>query len=98
MEESLRSICTLAAQMRCQRGRFRLDERVTLGALYSEENMEETRGIQVGSGTQAIVSAVLSRGWIRTPPKEVGGAERYICKTRVVVDILPKPEVPVDVE
>lgn len=76
--------------MRCQRGSFRLDESVTFGALYKEETMQDIRITKVGEGMQAVVVAVLSKGWIRTPPKEVGGVERYICKTRVVVHIVPK--------
>jgi len=87
IEDSLRSIKTVAAEMRCQRGSFMLDTSVTLGAPYDEKTMKDVRFTDVEDGMQASVVAVLSRGWIRNPPKEVGGVARHICKTRVVVKV-----------
>jgi len=90
IEDSLRSVTTLAAEMKCQRGSFRLDESVAVKAPYNEELMQDVRCVEVEEGMQLVVNAVLSRGWIRVPPKEVGGGERYICKTRVLVGAVPK--------
>jgi len=64
-----------------------LDTSVTLGAPYDEKTMKDVRFTDVEDGMQASVVAVLSRGWIRNPPKEVGGVARHICKTRVVVKV-----------
>jgi hypothetical protein len=76
--------------MKCQRGSFRLDESVAVGASYNEETMQDARGNEMEEGTQAVVVAVLSRGWIRIPPMEVDGMEQYICKTRVLVETPPQ--------
>ena len=59
---------------------------MTLGAPYNEETMNDVRFTDIEDGMQVSVVAVLSRGLIRTPPKEVGGVQRHICKTRVVVE------------
>lgn len=85
IEGSLRSISTLAAEMRCQRGEFCPDESVMLGALYDEKTMEDVRITEIEDGVQLFVIAVLSKGWIRIPPKEVSDVERHICKARVLV-------------
>ncbi|KAI5856587.1 hypothetical protein BZA05DRAFT_204567 [Tricharina praecox] len=85
---SLRSVRFLAAEMKCQRGSFRLDDSVGVGDLFDEETMQDVRSTEMEEGTQAIVAAVLSKGWIRIPPKEVDLVEQNICKTRVVISIL----------
>jgi len=76
--------------MKCQRGSFAMDMDVGVGAEYDEKTMEDVQITDVEEGMRAIVVAVLSRGWLRTPPPEVGGATRFIAKTRVVVKVVPK--------
>jgi hypothetical protein len=98
VDDSLRSILTLAAEMRCQRGGFRLDESVTVGAPFDDETMLDVRSTDVQEGMRAHVVAVLSKGWIRTPPKQAAGVERRICRTRVVVMVAPEPRRPVEGE
>ena len=90
VDGSLRSIQTLAVEMACQRGSFRLDESVAPGVSYDEETMQDIRFSGKEEGKEAVVVAVLSRGWIRTTPKEFGDVERLICKNRVVVKLVPK--------
>jgi len=96
VDDSLRSILMLAAEMRCQRGGFRLDESVAVGALFDGETMQDVRSTDVKEGMQARVVAVLSKGWVRTPPKQAAGAERRICKTRVVVITVSEKRLPAE--
>jgi len=76
--------------MKCQRGSFAMDVGVVVGAKYDEATMEDVQVTEVEGGMQAVVVAVLSRGWRRIPPAEVGGAIRFIAKSRVVVKVVPK--------
>lgn len=96
IEESLRSMNTLTAQMRCQRGEFRLDESVKLGDPYDETTMENAGPTEVEDGMQAFVVAVLSKGWIRVPPKEISTEEFHICKARVLVELFQQGQQSVD--
>jgi len=76
--------------MRCQRGSFRLDKSVVVGEPFDETTMYDVRCTEIEEGMQAVIAAVLSKGWIRTPPREARGHDRLICKTRVLVQVLAK--------
>jgi len=89
IDATLRSLNTLAAEMKCQRGKFELDTSVVVGALYDGDTMDDVEFTHVEEGMQALVVAVLSRGWIRTPPREVGATKRHINKSRVLVKVVP---------
>jgi len=67
-----------------------MDTGVVVGAVYDEVTMEDVKITDVEEGMQAVVVAVLSRGWLRIPPAEVGRAKRFIAKSRVMVKVVPR--------
>jgi hypothetical protein len=87
IENSLRTVSKLAAEMKCQRGRFRLDDSVHVDMLYNEDTMHDVRVNEMEADTEVRVIAVLSRGWISIPPKETDSVEQLICKTRVLIEV-----------
>ncbi|KAF8541134.1 hypothetical protein BDD12DRAFT_830363 [Trichophaea hybrida] len=84
----LHSVVTLAAELRCQRGLYEVDDSVKLGDVYDDKRMLDVKfAVDDENPGNAVVTGVISRGVVK---REFVGDERVlaqICKTRVLVKI-----------
>ncbi|KAF8533411.1 hypothetical protein BDD12DRAFT_491919 [Trichophaea hybrida] len=100
LREYLHSAMDLAAQLRCQRGVYEVDDSVQLGDPYDDGRMIDLDNPDLKDSEDAdhaFVSGIMSKGVVR---KKFAGAkevQEQICKARVLVfvnrpDSLPEGE------
>jgi len=88
LREWLYSVIILAAELKCQRGVFEVDESVKLGELYDDQRMFDVKIVVDEENTRhAIVSAILSKGVVRRSYAGAEEVQAQICRTRVLVKI-----------
>jgi hypothetical protein len=84
MQDSLVEAQILASELKCQRGVYEMDCNIQAGDPYDDLRMEDaTCAEDVGEG--AIVSVVLSKGWVKRPFRGAQNVGEIICKARVLV-------------
>lgn len=90
--EYLHSAMDLAAQLRCQRGVYEVDESIKLGDRYDDERMVslDNPDLDLEDADRAFVSGIMSKGVVR---KAFAGAKEQICKARVII-FVDRPESP----
>lgn len=92
VEDSIKSSMTLAAEIKCQRGAYELDSSVHLGDPFDETKMVNVIfSDDYEVGTEAIVSGIVSNGWVRKSYAGSTDIEARICKARVVVVYSERP-------
>jgi hypothetical protein len=90
LQKSLVDARVLAAELGCQRGAcYELDEDIKVGDPYDDERM--TTATQTGEvderDSQAVVSCVIAKGWIKRPYAGSKEIKARICKARVLVKV-----------
>ncbi|KAF8243914.1 hypothetical protein K440DRAFT_663817 [Wilcoxina mikolae CBS 423.85] len=84
----LHSVVILAAELRCQRGVYEVDESVKLGDVYDDKRMLDVKfAVDDENPGHAVVSAVISRGVVKREFVGDTKVQAQICKTRVLVKI-----------
>lgn len=85
LQQRLRKAMVLAAELKCQRGAYELDDNIMIGDPYDETRMDDV-GFTEDTCETPVVSCILSKGWVRRP---FAGAERVdsrVYKARVLVE------------
>jgi len=80
----------LAAQLRCQRSVYEVDESVQLEERYDDERMIDidNRDRKDSEDVErAFVSGIISKGVVRRSSAGMKDAQELICKARVLVSI-----------
>ncbi|KAF8245039.1 hypothetical protein K440DRAFT_423899 [Wilcoxina mikolae CBS 423.85] len=93
--DCLHSVLDLAAQLRCQRGVYEVDESVQLKDRYDDERMVDIDNPDRKDSEdvdRAFVSGIVSKGVVRSSVSS-NEAQEMICKARVLVSInIPEDE------
>jgi hypothetical protein len=91
IHHSLRAVVTLAAELRCQRGIYAMDNSVKLGDIYDESTMHDVNfsDDDEDDDQEKHVIAIISRGWMKLPFEGAKEVLAHICKTRVLVAATP---------
>ena len=92
VEDTMKSAMGLAADVKCQRGVYEIDDSVHLGDSYDDTKMVNVRfSDDDEEDSEAFVKAILSNGWVRRPYSGSKDIEARICKARVVVGYTSRP-------
>lgn len=87
----IRSVMVLAHDLQCQRGVYEFDHTVQLGDRYDESKMHDVKLTDMEDfekdGKVAIVSCILSKGWVRKVYSGSVDIDACICKARVTVTV-----------
>ncbi|KAA8895127.1 hypothetical protein FN846DRAFT_894443 [Sphaerosporella brunnea] len=96
LEQALLSIHVLAADLKCQKAVYEMDRTIRLGDLYDETTMEDVKFSSTldEAGRPARVIAILSRGWVKVHSDGPEKIQEHVCKTRVLVGIVPEETTP----
>lgn len=88
--ECLHSVIVLAAQLRCQRSVYEIDESVQLEERYDDERMIDINDRDRKDSEdveRAFVSGIISKGVVRRSFAGMKDGQELICKARVLVSI-----------
>ena len=84
LQERLRKAVLLAAELRCQRGAYEIEDNIKLGDPYDETRMDDV-GFTVEACEKPVVLCILSKGWVRRPFAGSDRVDSRVYKARVLV-------------
>ncbi|CCX17461.1 Protein of unknown function [Pyronema omphalodes CBS 100304] len=88
----LEDIVVIAAELKCQRAVYEVDENVALGSKYDDVAMDDlTDSIVDDDPRTFVVTAIVSRGLVRRRYSGSKDVMAYIFKTRVSVECVESP-------
>ncbi|KAI5783430.1 hypothetical protein FPQ18DRAFT_310526 [Pyronema domesticum] len=88
----LEDIVVIAAELKCQRAVYEVDENVALGSKYDDVAMDDlTDSIVDDDPRTFVVTASVSRGLVRRRYSGSKDVMAYIFKTRVSVECVESP-------
>ena len=85
LQDRLQKAVLLAAELRCQRGVYEIEDNIKPGDPYNETWMDDV-GFTVETCETPVVLCILSKGWVR---KSFAGSDRVdsqVYKARVLVE------------
>lgn len=85
LRERLRKVMHLAAELRCQRGAYEIDNNIQLGEPYDETRMDDV-GFTEDACETPIVLCILSKGFVRRPFAGSDRVDSRVYKARVLVE------------
>jgi hypothetical protein len=84
LQDRLRKAVLLAAELRCQRGAYEIEDDIQLGEPYDEKRMDDV-GFTVEACVTPVVLCILSKGWVRRPFAGSDIVDSRVYKARVLV-------------
>ncbi|KAF8247381.1 hypothetical protein K440DRAFT_661488 [Wilcoxina mikolae CBS 423.85] len=93
-KELLRSASELAAELRCQRGVYEVDQDIRIGDVYDDSKMTDVTfstadldDEEENTQKQAFVSCIIAKGVVRRPFPGSAEVEKQLSKARVLVRV-----------